>query len=241
MEYWSIIGRACIEDGFRAELLKRVVPGESDTSKLVDLWDFLCGPGPNYRITRWELGDLNRIFSKLQTTTRAAEQGPMQKTAAKWQGVQAKLFKTTRSVRTQNYKEVCSLVGVSCIDHEIRERFETAAKSPGDLEAPLAAIRAAAEDAPRFFLTDQDVEIVSGFFSDTGMMHHLEEIHDAIWIVPKQELAALRLEKPLNVACSGGTTVRMKPGKLPYIHLSSPVVDQLPHAQPEALKPFGLF
>lgn len=217
IEYWSVIGHGCLEGVFCNELMKVVVPGERDHSKLGKLHSLLVDPGgQRLRLSRWEVCDINRIFSKLQEKEAMKDLVTL---AANWNNTKA-----------DNTMEVRALVGLCCIDAEVAGRY---------IGADQKKILAESKKAPIFDLSDNDAKALEVFFGKSKDVLH--QTKERTWIPPTLgaawdvilALAGAMLKVivsgPQAVQCSAGHTLNPSPpgGKLVYQHLSPPFAASL--------------
>jgi hypothetical protein len=222
IEYWSVVGRGCIDATFCGNLFKVVDAKIRDHSKLKDLQYLLCDPKESkLRLSRWEVCDINRIFGKLEKDNAAKmDLGAL---ATAWKGVNPD--------PVDNPLEVQALIGLCCIDHEIAARYLTAANA--------AEIKRQSRLMPVFDLSTQDTEALYRFFSETGVTAAMQKTEARAWIPPTfgaaldvlLALAGSMIKVATGngkaVQCSGGHTPNPNPMKAVYQHLSPPFVDSL--------------
>jgi hypothetical protein len=222
IEYWSVIGHACVDGAFCGDLFKVVDSKIRDHAKLKDLHELLCGPAKQkLRLSRWEVCDINRIFGKLKKDSHAVKD--LQALAAAWAKVNPD--------PVDHPLEVRALLGLCCIDHEVAARY---------LAAPsVAEILRESGEMPVFDLSRIDAEALYRFFSAGGVKAALEKTEAKAWIPPSLSaglgvlfaLAASVIKVVVGgskaVQCSAGHTRNERPMKKVYQHLSPPFVDSL--------------
>lgn len=239
MEYWSIIGRACIDPEFREKVVERAKPKEQDVAELVELWELLCNDY-YFRITRWELGDINRVFSVLKMaqdenppppSTITKERSPaLHETVGAihqhWD--KAMITRQTPGRTGDGYKELCSLIGACCMDGQVRQRYLDAAATANTDGG--AAILAETKRAPKFFLNSADHDVLHRFFNGSEIAAHLKTIHDATWIRPR------RAGEP-GTACAGGTTPKPANENIrSFYYLPSPLMEHIARSFSEVFR-----
>ncbi len=208
MSYWAIIGRACLDDLFRADLQDEFVrkpdgSPENDTSKLKSLWDFLCDTH-SFRVKRWELGDLNRIISKIMPSSPDDPEKPMRDTAAIWQTALIKFPVPEISIETY------ALVGLCALDEKVAARYCAAASQSG-----VGGILEEKDKPPRFLPVGLEPALLAEFFADQSTCLYLKKIRKVVWISPDLTLRT----------CAMGTVVGVGE-QHPFIYTDSPALDQ---------------
>jgi hypothetical protein len=226
IEYWSVIGRACVDGGFRKDLLDRAKK-EREHTALKDLFDYLNGSaGEKLHLSRWELCDLNRIL--LLVSTDGALEEKLQKIEKCWQdsgcdGHQA--------LKTQHG---WALLGMAGIDSDVCATYRhSSVTSPTYLrnlfKQPPVLDLGTADDAA--------LTALGSFLQNPDGGGQLDGLEGAIWVVPTLEnqlRAALELYHAMvkvildpngtKARCAGGFTRLERDGKGSYRHLSSPFI-----------------
>jgi hypothetical protein len=229
IEYWSVIGRACVDGGFREQIFYLCRYRQRDHSKLGDLYHFLCDKvGYGFRLSRWELCDLNRLFHTCQHDRYAP--GDLQSITETW----TKLAGS----HPQLYRfEVYALLGLMCIDGQARGSYTS------DVVSQPSSLRALAYTPPLFKiqdLRDDELKALGAFLASATGGKRLAAIEKAIWVVPalRSQLPALfellwaivkvvfKLGR-VKTRCSAGHTMNTDGEKLQYLHLSPPFFDAL--------------
>jgi hypothetical protein len=235
IEYWSVIGRACVDGGFRDKLLG-LAENERDHAALARLFEFLCGPpsaaGCGLRLSRWELCDVNRILLILE-----ADRTGKQEIWARLQGIEGAWYNTKCfATESLNKPEIWGLLGLIGIDSLICGYYVGTPQDP-------ASLRALLQRPPLIHFRQTAVELedplarLAAFLAHAQGGKQLEGLEKAIWVVPSlrnRVRAALELLRAILKAllfpgeaktrCAGGFTPNAQRGKNPYRHLSSPFI-----------------
>lgn len=158
-QLWNIVGQACSDDAFRQEVFAQVRYGDLALKNHRSLHDFFGQLTP-WCLTRWELLEVNRIFSLV-----ADDQGPMASIAKAWDPA-------------PRQDEVLATFGLACFDVQIRDAIEN-----GTVEEAQAAL---AEGPPQIRLTLGQVDALRDLLARNAqgktVRQRMEQLEATAWI-----------------------------------------------------------
>jgi hypothetical protein len=160
IELWRTIGRACIDENFCKELQDRAgktrIHKKKNIPDLNDLYQYLV-VGQGFLLSRWELGEVNRIFQESVLCDRInALRGLIQ------------------AHDKEDQQKLCKVIGLACVDQEKAESFRDAAeKGPHALR--LALHFGIKND------NDPEVAYLENTFKDLSVVENMAEFSKAAW------------------------------------------------------------
>jgi hypothetical protein len=228
-QLWQVLGRAYLEDPFHNAVKGTAIPKENDVSKLVDLKKAL--EDASHFATRWERGEVNRIFSLFQDSAGASAKARDVLRNA-WAGL------GTQPLPARP-EQLWSVLGLASIDGAYQTRLANAALAGN----PSTAIGNELAKSPAFSPSSQEFNALLRLLGQPAARNALKDLESAIWVVKNdaEEIfsgiaaAAKALadafgqgQAVAKVPCSGGhSNVDANASMTAALHLDAPILDLL--------------
>ncbi len=170
IEFWRVIGKACMNQGFRDGTMRKVNKGA--TPVLKDIHQFLIEEN-NFLLSRWEVGEINRVFQITEVRALMSE-------------IETDLDAAALPKVDSWNNNLWALVGVACLDDEFcSDLHEAAVKGVGTFSG-LVAI---------FHLSPQEeVPRIRSLFQNEKVNQKMLKISKLAWDRPQST-------PPANVKC----------------------------------------
>lgn len=230
-QLWQVLGRSFIDNAFAVDTLGNAQADDVDPNTWEDEASKLTGlarhlHGHKYRLSRWELVEVNRIFFTVNTVWPDLANSPFQQIADAWAAIPKNV-----SLRPT---ELWSLLGLASIDENFADRiFAAASVSLEQLLVELAK-------PPAYDLELAELTALTSLLTKASVRMAHDAIHPKIWVYREDERQILkRLRDVINAVdlspdglrdapCSAGhTRDKVSKDRLTYFHISAPLIDSL--------------